>query len=76
MSVCIHAQSILCQLKDIHQDAAGKSRVSPSFIVSCDGLRYARTLRKAVSLPVMFRAPQTKTMSADLNKLVPYIQQW
>lgn len=73
MSVCTRAESIRCHLKDTNQEAAGQSRVSLSFILHENGFRYVRTLRKAVSLPVMFHAPQTKTMSADQSKLVPFI---
>lgn len=60
MLVCTRAESILCHLKDTHQEAAGQSRVSLSLIFSWEWVQIRENLEESCEF--------TGEVSCDSNK--------
>lgn len=76
MSVCTRAESILCHLKDAHQEAAGQSRVSLSFIISWEWVQIRENLEESCEFTGDVRLKQKHVSRSEQISSLHSEQQW
>lgn len=79
MSVCTCAESILCHLKDAHQEAAGQSRVLLRFIISWEWVQIHENLEESCEFTSDVSLASNKnhvSRSEQINSLHSEQQWW